>query len=189
MKKILLLTAMGFIFQATPVLAEHHEGGDHKRGGKDRGAEMFKKSDTNADGMISQEEFLSKAKEKFSEKDINGDGNISQDEAKTAHEAKREKMKEKRKARKGDDHKKGEHKRGGKKRGAEMFEKNDANSDGVISQGEFLTKAKEKFSEKDINGDGNISQDEAKAAHEAKRAKMKEKHKARKDSSDITVNE
>lgn len=97
MKKILLLTAMGFIFQATPVLAEHHERGDHKRGGKDRGAEMFKKGDANSDGMISEAEFLAKAKEKFAEKDVNGDGNISQDEAKKAHEAKRAKMKEKRK--------------------------------------------------------------------------------------------
>ncbi len=93
MKKILMLATAAFIFQATPALAEHHEGGDHK--GK-RHMEKMKKSDSDGNGSISEAEFMAKAKEKFAEKDTNGDGEISQDEAKAAHEAKRSKMKEKR---------------------------------------------------------------------------------------------
>lgn len=90
MKKILLLTAAGLIFQATPVLAQPHGDGD---GSKGKG-KMFEMRDTNGDGVISEAEFLAHAKSKFAEKDTNGDGSISKDEAKAAHEAKREKMKE-----------------------------------------------------------------------------------------------
>ena len=95
MKKFLLLSATALIFQATPVLAEHHEG---ERGGKK--GKMFEQHDTNGDGVISEAEFLAKAKQKFAEKDTNGDGSISKDEAKAAHEAKREKRKEMREKRK-----------------------------------------------------------------------------------------
>jgi len=66
MKKLLLLIAAGLIIQATPVLAEGHEGGKHGKKGQ-----MFEKHDTNGDGMISEAEFLAKAKAKFAEKDIN----------------------------------------------------------------------------------------------------------------------
>lgn len=94
MKKLLLLATAAFIFQATPTLAEHHEGGEGHKG--KRYAEKMKQSDTDGNGSISEAEFLAKAKEKFAEKDTNGDGEISQEEAKAAHEAKRAKMKEKR---------------------------------------------------------------------------------------------
>ena len=95
MKKILMLTAAGLILQATPVLAEDHEGGHHKG---DHKAKMFEKQDANGDGMISEAEFLDNAKKHFAEMDANGDGNVTKEEGKAAFEAKREKMKEKRKA-------------------------------------------------------------------------------------------
>ena len=90
MKKFLMLTAAGLIFQATPVLAGHHEGGEDHKGG------MFAKHDTNGDGVISEAEFLAHAKAKFAQKDTNGDGSISREEAKAAKQSKREKMKDKR---------------------------------------------------------------------------------------------
>lgn len=62
----------------------------------------------------------------------------------------------------------------GKHKGG-MFEKGDTNGDGVITQEEFLETAKKKFAEMDADGDGSITQEEGKAAHEAKRAKWKEK--------------
>ena len=46
--------------------------------------------------MISQDEFLARAKERFSSTDANGDGQIDREEAKAAHKKKREMMKEKR---------------------------------------------------------------------------------------------
>ena len=94
MKKILMLTAAGLILQATPVLAEHHEGAEGHKG------KMFQKHDTNGDGVISESEFLEQAKKRFSKMDADGSGSVSQDEAKAAHKAKREKMREKKEERK-----------------------------------------------------------------------------------------
>jgi len=77
-----------------------------------------------------------------------------------------------------------EHPEGGDhkgKRHIEKMKKSDTNGDGTISEAEFLAKAKEKFAEKDTNGDGQISQEEARAAHEAKRAKMKEKRQEKRE--------
>lgn len=91
MKKLLFIVAAGLIFQVTPVLADHHmkgEGYDKKK------EEMFKKQDTNGDGVISEAEFLTHAKKKFEEKDLNKDGSISKEESEEAHEAMREKRKE-----------------------------------------------------------------------------------------------
>lgn len=65
-------------------------------------------------------------------------------------------------------HKKGDHK-------AKMFEKQDLNGDGSISEAEFLEGAKKRFKEMDANGDGAFTKEEGKAAHEARREKMKEK--------------
>ena len=96
MKKLLLLAAAALIVQATPVLAENYGGKGHGKKGQ-----MFEKYDTNGDGAISQSEFLAKAQQKFAEKDTNGDGAISKEEAQAAHEAKRNKMKEKREGRRG----------------------------------------------------------------------------------------
>lgn len=53
--------------------------------------------------------------------------------------------------------------------------KGDTNGDGMISKDEFMAKAEERFATMDANGDGKIEREEAKAAHEKKRSKMKEK--------------
>jgi len=92
MKKLLMLGAAVLTFQAAPVLAGHHEGGDHG----DKKGKMFSSKDTNGDGVISKSEFLSHAEEKFGKMDRDGDGSISKDEAKANKKEKREKMKEKR---------------------------------------------------------------------------------------------
>jgi hypothetical protein len=60
-------------------------------------------------------------------------------------------------------------------RGDGMFEKQDTNKDGVISEAEFLDHGKAKFKELDGNGDGNVTKDEAKSHYEKKRADWKAK--------------
>lgn len=65
--------------------------------------------------------------------------------------------------------------------GGKMFEKHDLNGDGVISKDEFLKHAEEKFTKMDADGDGSVTKEESKAAMEAWREKMKEKHEAMKD--------
>lgn len=47
----------------------------------------FKKADTNNDGSISKEEFMTRHEKKFVEIDANHDGKISNDEMKARHEA------------------------------------------------------------------------------------------------------
>lgn len=94
MKKLITLSicafALGF---SMPALAE--DGGEAKgKGGP------FVKHDTNGDGVISQSEFLKHAEERFSKMDSDGDGSVSREEAKAAHKAKREKMKDMREKRK-----------------------------------------------------------------------------------------
>ncbi len=56
-----------------------------------------------------------------------------------------------------------------------MFEKKDANSDGVISKAEFMAHVEEKFAKMDADGDGNLTKEEVKNAWAAKKEKHKEK--------------
>lgn len=87
MRKILALGVCALAFSATPALADHHKGGDHK-------GKMFEKHDTNGDGVISKDEFLKGAEERFSKMDTDGNGEVTKEEAKAAHEKMREKIKE-----------------------------------------------------------------------------------------------
>lgn len=65
--------------------------------------------------------------------------------------------------------------------GHQMFEKQDINSDGLISKDEFMQMHEKRFHEVDADGDGNISKEEAKTYGEAKRKQMKERHEKMKE--------
>lgn len=54
---------------------------------------IFENHDTDGDGKISKEEFLSEAESRFDKNDYDNDGYISKEEAKEFHEKMREKMK------------------------------------------------------------------------------------------------
>lgn len=58
-----------------------------------------------------------------------------------------------------------------------MFDYQDANNDGAISEEEFLQKAKARFAKMDANDDGQITKEEAKTQLK----KMHEKHKMKKN--------
>lgn len=87
--KILLMAASALVLATMPAMAE--DGGKGKHHGK-----MFEKHDTNGDGVVSKDEFLSHAEERFGKMDADGDGNFTKEEA----EAVRAEMKEKWKERK-----------------------------------------------------------------------------------------
>ena len=98
MKKILLHNTLSTVLTVTafvtiffggmaPSFAEAGKGYGHYKGKK------FEKMDTNADGVISHEEFLAKAEKRFKKMDADSDGKITKEEAKSHHAAMREKYK------------------------------------------------------------------------------------------------
>ena len=54
-----------------------------------------------------------------------------------------------------------------------MFDKKDANSDGVISKAEFVAHAEKKFAKMDSDGNGNITKEEVKSYWNAKKEKRR----------------
>ena len=54
-----------------------------------------------------------------------------------------------------------------------MFDKKDANSDGVISKAEFVAHAEKKFAKMDADGNGKITKEEVKSYWNAKKEKRK----------------
>lgn len=89
MKKILMMTATILVFQATPVLAEDHEGEGPK-------GTVFEKQDLDGDGKLSEEEFLAGSRERFKNMDQDGDGYVTLEEGRALREKMREQRKERR---------------------------------------------------------------------------------------------
>jgi len=65
-----------------------------------------------------------------------------------------------------------------------LFAKHDLNSDGVVTEDEYVSHARGKFSEMDANKDGKLTQEEGKAARESMRAKWKERREEMKEKQD-----
>ena len=66
---------------------------------------------------------------------------------------------------------------GKEKHGGKMFEKADANGDGVVSKEEFMAAQEKMFAKLDSDGDGSLTKEEMKEH----RKSMKEKWKAMKE--------
>jgi Ca2+-binding EF-hand superfamily protein len=138
MTRTLMIVSLFTMASTGVALADHHGDGDHRKYGmmKERMMEM----DTNKDGVISREEFLTGHKAKFSDADTNGDGQVTKDEF-VAHwdrkEAERRQQMQDRK-----------------------FSKLDANGDGVVTQEEFDAHGAKMFEMMDSNKDGNLTKDD-----------------------------
>jgi len=100
--------------------------------------------DTNADGIVTYEEFQGSSKNRFDRIDTDGNGTISPAEFTAYMQSRRE------------------------ERHKNHFENTDTNKDGVVSKDEFLSASQERalrrFSRMDKNDDGLLSADEL-AAH------------------------
>jgi len=88
---LVLSTTLAF---AGAALANEHAGADQKGGKPGHHGGMFKKLDTNGDGVITKEEHQAHADKMFSKMDANGDGKVTQAEAKVGHDKMRAKWKE-----------------------------------------------------------------------------------------------
>ena len=121
------------------------------RGGKDRPMPTFQELDANGDGEVTQAEIIAVRQSKFTSADTDGDGQLSLEE-----------MQAKAQAQASD-------------RVTAMFEKFDANGDGVLSQDELPKprNASKMFERIDADGSGSISEQEYADAKD----KMGRKHK------------
>jgi len=130
----------------------------------------FEKLDTNSDGKITKDEFVSDVKSHFLEADANKDGKVTKDELKQAADKKREEF---------------------KARLDDKLKESDKNGDGKWSKDELPPPVAHRFDKLDTNHDGFLSQDELKAAKlggdvkhpdgDAKRTERLEKHFAKLD--------
>lgn len=99
MKKLLALTALAITFAAPNAYAGDHEHG-HDGPKHHKGAMMFDKFDLDNNGEVTREEFNSFHETKFTEMDTDNNGVITKDEAQAAMAKWKEKMKERRDAKK-----------------------------------------------------------------------------------------
>lgn len=127
----------------------------HSPGGR---GDMFKKLDTNGDGVVTKEEAQAAGAEgmakRFDAMDLNKDGQLTQDEIQQSREARRTAMKEK---------------------FAADFKAADKNGDGGLSKEEAaaLPRIAQHFDQLDTNKDGVVTQEELQARHQ----QMREKHR------------
>jgi len=99
MKKLLMITALAMVASA-PVMAEGYGKGPGRHRNPERKLEMmFKRHDTNKDGVIAKDEFLKGAEERFEKIDLDSDGKVTKEEAKKHAEEMREKFKKMREER------------------------------------------------------------------------------------------
>lgn len=141
-----------------------HRGGHHGDHGQRR-AQMFKKLDANADGIITGTEANAASQKRFEKLDANHDGVVDLKEVET-HHAKSRKAKAqgkrgaaKHKASHAKQERKGKHWRRGKfaKR---FFQRMDADNNGKVTLAEAKAASQKHFKHMDSNSDSVVTQDE-----------------------------
>ena len=107
-------------------------------GPKDRAPVSFQELDANGDGQITKEEMTAHRDKRFTDADANGDGQLNLEEMQAAAQKQ------------------------ASDRVAKMFEKHDANQDGVLSSDELPKprRADKMFDRMDADDNGSISEQE-----------------------------
>jgi Ca2+-binding EF-hand superfamily protein len=103
----------------------------------------FAKLDSNGDGVVTQDEFVSAAKAKFQALDTQGTGKVTAQQIATSSTAQQRDL----------------------QFAQHEVKKLDTNGDGVVSQSEYLAAAQARFAKLDKNGDGYITADEITPRH------------------------
>ena len=147
---------------ATPAFAAKGEGKHHQRH-----AAMIERLDTNKDGKVSLDEFKANASAAFKTFDADGNGQVTKDEIKARHAAFKEARKtvhdaadaDKDKARQAL-HAAGPYMLPG---AGKMFDRADADKNGMLSEAEVLAAAGTIFTRRDANKDGALDTADADA--------------------------
>ena len=165
MKKSIILSALlagsalvgvGVVAVAQDGPSMHHKGGDHGPMGFGPGGPggfdgpRLEDLDADSDGNITKAEIDAHENAQFSEMDANNDGSISPAEMTSFGDMKREEMRLKMEA----------------KRQEFMLARLDTDKNGLISRAEFTSKPNPMFEKVDANGDGVIDEAERTAARE-----------------------
>lgn len=145
----------------------------HGKKSEERAQRMLERVDTDKDGKISQAEMLAYATASFERFDTDKNGEVTKAEV----DAKREAFRDARKAFKAVKATDGEAKDAARqamrdaridRMGARMFERADADKNGVLTKAEMETAAAALFKQRDHNGDGFITADEMVMKHHKK---------------------
>lgn len=150
MKTILLATALIALAPTTLLAQESSSTGGYGARGGHRGEDMFKRWDTNGDGVISRDEANAAGAERvakmFDQLDTNKDGQLTPDELRQAHQDRMAAM---------------------KGRFDADFKNADRNGDGGLSKDEAaaMPMIAKHFDEIDTNKDGVVSREEIEANH------------------------
>ena len=191
MKKTVLAIAGIGLLAGTATLAQPGERASTPMTRADvaqKSAERFQKMDLNGDGVLDLADQELRREQRIARLDTDGNGAISKAERDAAREARKERRAErmaergvegerregKRKMRGG---KRG-HFRGGMMGGGKMA-RADANGDGRLTLQEMQAHALERFDRIDTDKNGTVTAEERKAAHDARREKMRERMEQR----------
>lgn len=145
-KKFLIAASVAALAAGALVLPALAQGPSPSAAAGHGRAGMVFQSDANHDNVVTRAEFDAGRAAHFTQADANHDGALSRDEMRTAHRAMRE-------AHRGAGHE------GGGRHGRHM-ERADANNDGRITREEFLAGPTAMFERMDANHDGVLAGDE-----------------------------
>ena len=186
MKKIVLaITGIGLL-AGTAALAqpgERHSTPMTRTEAAQTAVERFKKMDLNGDGVLDLADRELRREQRIAKLDTDGNGAISKAEREAAREARQQRRAE-RMAERGVEGERREGKRwmrGGKRglMGGGMIAGADANGDGRLTAQEVQAHALARFDRIDTDKNGTVTAEERKAAHDARREKMRERMEQR----------
>ena len=190
MKKTVLAIASVSLLAGTAALAQPGERPSTPMARADvtqKVAERFQKMDVNGDGVVDLADRELRRKQRIAKIDTDGNGAISKAERDAAREARDQRRAERMEKRGVEGERRGGkrglrgkrgHFGGGMMGGGKMA-RADANGDGRLTLQEMQAHALERFDRIDTDKNGTVTAEERKAAHDARRAKMRERMEQR----------
>ena len=187
-KTVLAITGIGLL-AGTAALAQPGERNSTpmtRTEAAQKAVERFKKMDLNGDGVLDLADRELRREQRIAKLDTDGNGAISKAERDAAREARQQRRAE-RMAERGVEGERREGKRkmrgmrGGKRglMGGGMMAGADANGDGRLTAQEVQAHALARFDRIDTDKNGTVTAEERKAAHDARREKMRERMEQR----------